>query len=65
MILVLKNGASMELSDLRSWAVKKMPPYHIPTVLKVIESIPRNATGKVNKKELVRDIFPETLEKMW
>ncbi|GFS24199.1 acyl-CoA synthetase family member 3 [Elysia marginata] len=62
-IVVLKAGTSMELSDLRSWAAKKMPPYQIPTVLKVIQLIPRNAMGKVNKKEIVRDFFPETLER--
>ena len=63
MIVVLKSGTSMELSDLRSWASKRMPPYQIPTVLKVIESIPRNAMGKVNKKEIVRVFFPEAFEK--
>ncbi|RUS76982.1 hypothetical protein EGW08_015269 [Elysia chlorotica] len=62
-IIVLKSGTSMELPDLRSWALERMPPYQIPTVLKIIESIPRNAMGKVNKKELVRDFFPEALEK--
>ncbi|GFO49300.1 acyl-CoA synthetase family member 3 [Plakobranchus ocellatus] len=65
LIVKLKSGATMDLSSLRSWATDKMPPYQIPTVLKEVESIPRNAMGKVNKKELVNAIFPEFLKTAW
>ena len=57
-VLVLKEGTQMSLQELREWSRDKMPPYHIPTVLKDVPSLPRNAMGKVNKKELVSLIFP-------
>jgi len=31
--------------------------YKIPQELRVVDSIPRNAMGKINKKNLVRDVF--------
>lgn len=36
-----------------------MAPYKIPTVLKVVDAIERNAMGKVNKKDLVRTYWPD------
>lgn len=32
--------------------------YKIPQVLKVVDTIPRNAMGKINKKQLVQALFP-------
>ncbi|KAL1842522.1 hypothetical protein VTJ49DRAFT_4998 [Mycothermus thermophilus] len=37
----------------------RLAAYKIPQVLRVVERIPRNAMGKVNKKELVREVFLE------
>jgi malonyl-CoA/methylmalonyl-CoA synthetase len=51
------EGSALTLKELRDWSRDKMPSYHIPTVLKVVKDIPRNAMGKVNKKELVADLF--------
>ena len=42
----------------------KLVNYKIPQELKVLqEAIPRNAMGKINKKVLVKDVFPELIEK--
>lgn len=42
----------MSLADLKQWASDHMAPYQIPTVLFVVDELPRNTMGKVNKKEL-------------
>lgn len=42
----------MSLADLKQWASGYMVPYQIPTVLLVVDELPRNTMGKVNKKEL-------------
>jgi non-ribosomal peptide synthetase component E (peptide arylation enzyme) len=34
-----------------------MAAYKVPTILKVVESIERNAMGKVNKKEILKLYF--------
>ncbi|KAK4129429.1 acetyl-CoA synthetase-like protein [Parathielavia appendiculata] len=37
----------------------RLASYKIPQVLKVVDHIPRNAMGKINKKMLVKDIFQD------
>lgn len=37
-----------------------MASYKIPTVLKVVDNIERNAMGKVNKKMIVQKYWPES-----
>ena len=57
-VVVLRpNATSLTLEHLKTWATSHMPSYQIPSVLKVLEVMPRNAMGKVNKKELVNTVF--------
>ncbi|XP_020226372.1 malonate--CoA ligase isoform X1 [Cajanus cajan] len=42
----------LSLEELSTWAKDRIAPYKIPTQLIVWDSLPRNAMGKVNKKEL-------------
>ncbi|CAG8621070.1 8102_t:CDS:2, partial [Racocetra fulgida] len=54
-IVVLKNQKSkLDLKQLREFAKDKLAHYKVPTLLKVVNVMPRNAMGKVNKKELVK-----------
>jgi acyl-CoA synthetase (AMP-forming)/AMP-acid ligase II len=46
-IVTLANGTKeLKLKDLRNMLRKNMAPYKIPTVLKVVDEIPRNKMGK-------------------
>ncbi|XP_057370808.1 malonate--CoA ligase ACSF3, mitochondrial-like [Daphnia carinata] len=58
-VLVPKERSKLEVDELKSWCKKNatMAPYAIPTVWKVVDSIPRNAMGKINKKNLVNQMF--------
>ena len=56
-IVVLKDGEHLNLGQLRDWCKGRMPAYHLPAVLEVLESMPRNAMGKVNKKQLLKTVF--------
>ncbi len=56
-VIVLDGGSDLTLEDLRRWCKGRMPDYLIPTVLKVLDEMPRNHMGKVNKKELVKSVF--------
>lgn len=58
-IVLLKENKTMSLDNLREWARDRIPRYSIPSVLKIVDTIPRNAMGKVNKKELVAALFQE------
>ena len=42
------------LAELRVWARDVMAPYKVPTKVTVLDALPRNAMGKVNKKELAK-----------
>uniref|UniRef100_A0AAX7T6W3 Acyl-CoA synthetase family member 3 n=1 Tax=Astatotilapia calliptera TaxID=8154 RepID=A0AAX7T6W3_ASTCA len=56
-VVQLKRGKSMTLPELKTWAREHMAPYTIPTGLVVVEEMPRNQMGKVNKKDLLRLFF--------
>ncbi|KAL2438976.1 CoA ligase [Exophiala dermatitidis] len=58
-----KGGKPWSVMDMRRALKDRLANYKIPQELKVVESIPRNAMGKINKKSLVKDVFPETQEK--
>ncbi|KAJ9252000.1 hypothetical protein C8Q69DRAFT_517918 [Paecilomyces variotii] len=49
----------LELEPLRAELKKEMAPYKIPTVLKLVDNIERNAMGKVNKKDILKKYWPE------
>ena len=45
------------MEELREWLAEKLPAYQLPSRVKAVVSIPRNAMGKVNKKQLRKDFF--------
>jgi malonyl-CoA/methylmalonyl-CoA synthetase len=45
----LKPGASVSLEDLQTWAKPQLAPYKVPRALRSVETLPRNAMGKVLK----------------
>jgi malonyl-CoA/methylmalonyl-CoA synthetase len=51
-------AATKFLADIKEFLKDKLPPYKVPTVLKVVSGIPRNAMGKINKKALRAELFP-------
>lgn len=57
-LIVCKNGA-LSLSELRAWCEERVASYQIPSIVRIVDEIPRNSMGKVNKKEVARDFYPE------
>jgi malonyl-CoA/methylmalonyl-CoA synthetase len=54
----LRDGASIGIAALRTWAKEKLAPYKVPRDLKVVASLPSNAMGKVVKPDVAR-LFAE------
>jgi malonyl-CoA/methylmalonyl-CoA synthetase len=50
--VVLKPGKAMEYDQLKDWCTDKMSAYKIPKQLVVLDTLPRNAMGKVTKPAL-------------
>jgi malonyl-CoA/methylmalonyl-CoA synthetase len=57
--VVVRAGQQLELSELRSWAKERLAPYKVPSLLRVMTELPRNAMGKVQKPELKRTFVPQ------
>lgn len=58
-LIVCREGQKLEPAELKEWAESKIPSYSFPTVIKFADVLPRNANGKVNKKELIREVFTD------
>lgn len=56
-LVVLKpKTETFNIEEFNNWAKSRMAGYCIPKEIKIITSIPKNAMGKVNKKELVQSL---------
>ena len=54
--IILSGGSDLNLKDLRKWGKDKMAAYKIPRLIKVVDELPRNPLGKV-QKPLVTKLF--------
>ena len=54
------DTGDLEVEILRTWCRDKMPRYWMPSVIRILPEMTRNVMGKVNKKELVKTLFPSS-----
>lgn len=52
--VVLKENMKITLQELKETAGKKLAPYQLPKTMLIIDQMPRNAMGKLDKKEIKR-----------
>jgi long-chain acyl-CoA synthetase len=57
-VIVTVAGSHVSLDDVKLLCKGQLAGYKIPKVIKLVNAIPRNETGKVIKREL-RDRFAE------
>lgn len=50
--VVLAQGASFQPDDLRSFAAEKLAKFKVPRHFAAVQALPRNAAGKVLRREL-------------
>ncbi len=51
-VVVLKESCSLSLEEVKAYCRGKIAGYKIPKSLQVVDSIPRNHTGKILKRVL-------------
>lgn len=56
-LIVCKEKDTTEIIDFREWCEQNIANYQIPIVMKFINEMPRNAMGKVNKTEILKEYF--------
>jgi malonyl-CoA/methylmalonyl-CoA synthetase len=54
--VVLREGESLDLESMRSWAKERLASHKIPSRLLIVDALPRNAMSKVTKPAIV-DLF--------
>lgn len=62
-VVVLKPGAAPDEGSIIAWAKEKVAAYKVPKSIDFVEAIPRNASGKVLRREL-RKPYWEGRERM-
>lgn len=50
----LTPGGELSLAALQAWSKERLAPYKVPRALRIVAALPRNAMGKVLKKEVAR-----------
>jgi fatty-acyl-CoA synthase len=50
--LVLREGSNCQISELQSLCTERLARFKVPADIAIIAALPRNATGKVLKREL-------------
>jgi acyl-CoA synthetase (AMP-forming)/AMP-acid ligase II len=60
-VIILNRDVVQKWSplEMRRALKSRLANYKIPQVMKIVQHIPRNAMGKINKKHLVKEIFAE------
>ncbi|MFH1860330.1 MAG: long-chain fatty acid--CoA ligase [bacterium] len=53
-IIVLKKGEKATIEEIRDFCQKRLAAYKLPRIIEFWESIPKNATGKILKREIKR-----------
>ena len=53
-LIVLKDNVKFNQEEFLEWCKKRLPKYQVPKLVKIIDKMPRNLLGKVNKKELIK-----------
>jgi malonyl-CoA/methylmalonyl-CoA synthetase len=50
--VIVHDDHALDLDALRAWAKQRLAPYKVPTLLRVVDDLPRNPMGKVVKPEV-------------
>jgi acyl-coenzyme A synthetase/AMP-(fatty) acid ligase len=62
-VAVLETGAAtLELADLQRWGQDRLSSYKLPRHLLLVDGLPRNAMGKVGKREVSRMLVASQLK---
>jgi len=59
-VLVLNKNVKFSAATILEWCTENMEPNSVPSVLKIVEGIPRDGSGHVNKMKIF-SLFPNTL----
>ena len=53
-VVTLTDGAAVTLDDVRDYGTTRLARYKLPRGLRVVPTVPRNASGKILRSEVRR-----------
>lgn len=57
-VLVARDGENeLNVNSITEFLAEKLPKYAQPKIYKVVKELPKNAMGKINKKQVLKSIF--------
>ena len=60
----LRPGQSVDEAGLRQWAADRLPAFKVPRIIRIVESIPKGPTGKLQRIGLAGVLGVEPLDDM-
>ncbi len=54
-VIAPRDGRTVDAAELRAWLSERLAAYKIPRIYKVVDALPKGATGKILKREINRD----------
>jgi long-chain acyl-CoA synthetase len=57
--VVPADGASIGVQDIQQWVASRMAEYAVPRHVRIVASLPRNRTGKIDKRALREELLAE------
>ena len=58
----LESGANLEASELRTWARTRLPAFKVPSIIRVVDELPKGPTGKLQRTGLAARLGIEPLD---
>ena len=59
-IIVTKIGKDLSEKEVMEFCKERMPNYKVPRIVELREALPKTGSGKINKKELQREVLKKT-----
>ena len=63
-VIVLETDSGINGNDLKLYLQDKLAKHKIPSVFKFVPKLSRNLMGKVNKKDILNEIFSKEMKIM-
>ncbi|MBI2290076.1 MAG: AMP-binding protein [Betaproteobacteria bacterium] len=64
-VVILHPGSALTADELHAWLQNKLPKFMRPRYIEIVETIPRNGTGKIEKHKLIEQgLGPSTWDAM-
>jgi acyl-CoA synthetase (AMP-forming)/AMP-acid ligase II len=57
--VVPAHGATIGTQDIQQWVASRMAEYAVPRYVRIVDTLPRNRTGKIDKRALREELVAE------